>query len=66
MIWHGEGRWDWDTLYNMPIFLRRRWMKHINRILEERENYQKSIIEARKNKRAKSSQPSTPQRAPKK
>jgi hypothetical protein len=45
MIWHGEGRWDWDTLYNMPIFLRRRWMKHVTRILEERAEYQKEIAQ---------------------
>jgi len=54
MIWHGEGRWDWDTLYNMPIFLRKRWMKHIIRILEERTEYQNKIAESRKNKKQKS------------
>jgi hypothetical protein len=66
MIWHGDGRWDWDTLYNMPIFLRRRWMKHVKRILEEREDHQKKLADAAKNKRSKRSQPSTPSRSPKK
>lgn len=36
MIWHGEGRWDWDTIYNMPIFLRRYWTKRINAILKSK------------------------------
>ena len=66
MIWHGEGRWDWDTLYDMPIFLRRRWMKHIKRILDEREEYQKSIAEARKNNKTKRSQVASPARSTKK
>jgi len=65
MIWHGEGRWDWDTLYNMPIFLRKRWMKHIIRILEERTEYQNKIAESRKNKKQKSKAVATPPRQPK-
>jgi len=34
LIWHGEGRWDWDTIYNMPLFLRKFYIKQINMILE--------------------------------
>lgn len=34
MIWFGEGRWDWDTVYNMPIFLRNFWIKKINEIID--------------------------------
>lgn len=37
LIWHGEGRWDWDTIYNMPIFLRKFYIKQINTILHARE-----------------------------
>lgn len=37
LIWHGDGRWDWDTIYNMPIFLRKFYIKRVNKILEERE-----------------------------
>lgn len=51
LIWHGEGRWDWDTIYDMPIFLRRHWVKRINKILEERTEYQNKIAEQQKNKR---------------
>jgi len=48
MIWHGEGRWDWGTIYEMPIFLRRHWVKRINKIIEERTEYQNQIAEQRK------------------
>ena len=65
MIWHGEGRWDWDTLYNMPVFLRRRWMKHLTRILEERTEYQNKIAESAKNKNKKTKQVATPPIQPK-
>jgi hypothetical protein len=37
LIWHGEGRWDWDTIYNMPLFLRKFYIKQINAILETKE-----------------------------
>ena len=30
LIWHGEGRWDWNTIYNMPIFLRIYLVKKVN------------------------------------
>jgi len=30
LLWHGEGRWDWDTIYTMPIFLRVYLVKKIN------------------------------------
>jgi hypothetical protein len=30
LIWWGAGRWDWNTVYNMPIFLRTFWIKKLN------------------------------------
>jgi hypothetical protein len=33
LIWWGEGRWDWNTVYNMPIPIRKLWTKKINDIL---------------------------------
>ena len=36
LIWHGEGRWDWDTIYTMPIHIRRFWTKKVNQIIQER------------------------------
>lgn len=35
LLWHGAGRWDWETLYNMPIYLRRFWIKKINKMTED-------------------------------
>jgi hypothetical protein len=51
LIWHGEGRWDWDTIYNMPIFLRSFWTKKVNFLLEQREEHFKK---ARSKKRRSS------------
>ena len=30
LIWAGEGRWDWNTVYTLPVFLRRYWVTRIN------------------------------------
>lgn len=27
----GDGRWDWDTIYNLPLHLRRFWISKINK-----------------------------------
>jgi hypothetical protein len=35
LIWYGAGRWDWETLYTMPIYIRRFWIKKINKMTEE-------------------------------
>lgn len=34
LVWAGEGRWDWNTVYNMPIFLRKFWIRKLNRITD--------------------------------
>ena len=34
LVWAGEGRWDWNTIYNMPIFLRNFWIRKLNRLSE--------------------------------
>lgn len=51
LIWHGEGRWDWDTIYNMPIFLRRFYVSRVNTIIEDRITAQKQRAEQAKRKR---------------
>lgn len=38
LLWHGEGRWDWDTIYTMPIFLRLYWVRKLNEKLEQKIN----------------------------
>ena len=30
LVWHGDGRWDWDTVYNLPIHIKRLWIKRYN------------------------------------
>ena len=34
MIWWGEGRWDWDTLYWLPIPTRKMFLNKLNEVLE--------------------------------
>ncbi len=34
LIWRGEGRWDWDTVYHLPLHIKRLWIKKINQITE--------------------------------
>lgn len=51
LLWHGEGRWDWDTLYNMPVFLRKFYVKRVNKLIEDRNEAQEAAIEKAKNKR---------------
>ena len=36
LVWFGEGRWDWHTLYHMPIHIRKYWLGKINEIVETR------------------------------
>ena len=50
LIWHGDGRWNWTDIYHMPIFLRKYWSKHVNRILSERQAEQEAALEAARNR----------------
>ena len=34
LIWYGEGRWDWNTVYHLPLHIKRLWIKKINEITE--------------------------------
>lgn len=36
LIWFGDGRWSWDDVYHMPIFLRSYWIDKCNEIREQR------------------------------
>jgi hypothetical protein len=35
LIWYGSGRWDWNTLYNMPVYIRRFWISKINKMQDD-------------------------------
>lgn len=60
LLWHGEGRWDWDTLYNMPIFLRTFYIKRVNKIIQDRKAQQQANLEQLKNKRKSNNIPKSP------
>jgi hypothetical protein len=32
LIWAGEGRWSWETVYHMPRPIRKLWIKKVNDI----------------------------------
>ena len=36
LLWAGEGRWDWNTLYNMPIWMRTFWVRKLNKMADDR------------------------------
>ncbi len=31
LLWHGNGRWTWSDIYNLPIPLRRLWITNTNK-----------------------------------
>lgn len=57
LVWHGNGRWSWSELYNMPVYLRRFWIRKINQIYEEakqRDDQNKAAQSIKRNKVVKS------------
>jgi hypothetical protein len=36
LIWIGQGRWDWQTLYTMPVHIRRFWISKLNQMQDEK------------------------------
>ena len=36
LLWAGEGRWDWNTLYNMPIWMRTFWVRKLNKMSDDK------------------------------
>jgi hypothetical protein len=35
LLMRGDGRWDWNTLYNLPVHLRKFWIRKINQKTEK-------------------------------
>lgn len=33
LVWNGQGRWDWNTVYNWPIWLRKFYVVELSKIL---------------------------------
>jgi len=60
LIWIGRGRWDWQTLYTMPVHIRRFWINKINKMLEEKEQQDIQRAQDAQNRRKKSKIPKSP------
>lgn len=43
MMWYGAGRWDWNTIYNMPVFLRNFWIDSINKKNQPKPTSKKNV-----------------------
>jgi hypothetical protein len=57
LIWAGSGRWDWQTLYTMPVHIRRFWISKLNKMQDEKlaqEEANKSKRPSKKSKVVKS------------
>ncbi len=37
LVWAGEGRWSWETVYHMPIHIRNFWIRKLNHKLAPKE-----------------------------
>jgi len=37
LVWHGEGRWSWETIYHMPVHIRNFWIRKLNHKLAPQE-----------------------------
>lgn len=35
LVWVGAGRWDWNTIYTMPIPIRRFWISKLNKMQDD-------------------------------
>ena len=63
MIWYSDGKLDWDTVYNLPVFLRRFYSKKINKIFREQEEaieHAKKQRQTNKSKKQIATPPSYP------
>lgn len=50
LLWAGDGRWDWDTLYHLPVHLRKFWVSKINKMREQAAASEQEAAEKTKNK----------------
>jgi len=47
LLWAGEGRWDWDTLYHMPIWMRTFWINKLNKMADDRKMAQQNAQQSK-------------------
>ena len=53
LVWVGAGRWDWNTIYTMPIPIRRFWISKLNKMQDDAA----STAENMKNKNSTKAKP---------
>lgn len=44
MVTYGKGGWTWETLYNMPVFLRSYYMKLLGEALKKESSDSESAL----------------------
>jgi len=47
LIWYGDGRWDWNTVYHLPLHIKRLWIKQTNKKLNPKEVSEQTAAEAK-------------------
>jgi len=47
LLWAGDGKWDWNTIYSLPIHIRKLWISKINKKYDHIENEQRAAEEKR-------------------
>ena len=38
LVWLGEGRWDWNTVYNWPVWLRKFYQTKLIKMFSSKPN----------------------------
>lgn len=51
IVFHGKGGYSWETVYNMPIWLRKFTYKSIVSFFEEQNNEDQKQYESAKNRK---------------
>ena len=63
ILWYCAGRLSWDDIYHMPLFLRRFYIKKINKLIEEEnERIQKATENSKRTKSTNKNTPQNPRR----
>ena len=48
LVWAGDGKWDWNTVYHLPLHLKRMWIVKINQKSQPSNNEQQAAEEKMK------------------
>ena len=53
LLWVGEGRWNFDDIYNLPLNIRKLWIAKFKKIQETKEEKLKQHYDTRKSAMSK-------------